>query len=117
LTPEVRARQSIDALLVAAGWYVQDMTHSNNEASLGVAVCEFPLNAGRGFASCELFFDGKSCSPIEVKNVGITLAAAERRAYQYVSGLPTCLLTRGRSQPFVPKPIAAGPGSLVQLHS
>jgi hypothetical protein len=30
LTPEARARQSIDALLVAAGWAVRDLKHARH---------------------------------------------------------------------------------------
>ena len=45
-TPEQLARQSIDALLAAAGWALQDRDHLDRNAALGVAVREFPLPAG-----------------------------------------------------------------------
>jgi hypothetical protein len=48
--PEQRARQEIDRQLAAAGWAVQSMTEVNIAASLGVAIREFPLNPGYGFA-------------------------------------------------------------------
>ena len=54
MTPEARARQTIDALLTAAGWHVCDVANANLRAGSrdvkGVAIREFPLNAGHGFA-------------------------------------------------------------------
>jgi len=49
MTPEQKARVSIDALLTAAGWLVCDMAHANIHAARGVAIREFPLNPGYGF--------------------------------------------------------------------
>ena len=40
MTPEERARQLIDARLEQSGWIVQDLSHVNPMASLGVAVRE-----------------------------------------------------------------------------
>ncbi|HCZ48521.1 MAG TPA: type I restriction endonuclease subunit R, partial [Gammaproteobacteria bacterium] len=45
-TPEQLARETIDALLTAAGWTLQDRDQRNRNAALGVAVREFPLPAG-----------------------------------------------------------------------
>ena len=45
-TPEEKARETIDALLEAAGWRVQDRSALNLGAARGVAVREFPLTAG-----------------------------------------------------------------------
>jgi len=50
MTPEQKARVSIDALLVAAGWHVCNVANANIHASTGVAIHEFPLNNGFGFA-------------------------------------------------------------------
>lgn len=50
MTPEQKARVSIDALLTQAGWHVCDMAHANIHAERGVALREFPLNAGYCFA-------------------------------------------------------------------
>ena len=44
MTPERKARVSIDALLQQAGWYVCDMAQANIHAAQGVAIREFPLN-------------------------------------------------------------------------
>ena len=44
MTPEARARQMIDALLMQAGWHVCNMSDANIHAARGVALGEFPLN-------------------------------------------------------------------------
>ena len=44
MMPEGKARQTIDALLVAAGWHVCDVANANIHAAAGVAIREFPLN-------------------------------------------------------------------------
>jgi len=59
MTPEQKARVSIDALLTAAGWHVCDMAHANIHAARGVAIREFPLNPGYGFADYLLYIDAK----------------------------------------------------------
>lgn len=43
MTPEEKARLTIDNLLERAGWTVQDIKDYNPNLSLGVAVREFPL--------------------------------------------------------------------------
>lgn len=61
LPPEQQARKKIDALLVAAGWLVQNHTDEfNRNAGPGVAVREFPLPSG----PCDylLFVGGKAAS-------------------------------------------------------
>lgn len=50
MTSELKARQEIDRLLGAAGWHVCDMAQANIHAARGVAVREFPLASGHGFA-------------------------------------------------------------------
>ena len=50
MTPEAKARQCIDRLLQQAGWYVCDMAQANIHAARGVAIREFTLNPGYGFA-------------------------------------------------------------------
>ncbi len=69
-TPEQLARQTIDALLTAAGWALQDRDQFDRNAALGVAVREFPLLAG----PCDylLFIDGRAAGVIEAKKRGST---------------------------------------------
>ena len=50
MKPEERARVRIDQLLQAAGWHVCDASQVNIHAAEGVAIREFPLNTGHGFA-------------------------------------------------------------------
>lgn len=49
MTPEAKARETIDALLLSAGWHVCGVADANIHAALGVAIREFPLNTGFGF--------------------------------------------------------------------
>lgn len=75
MTPEQKARVSIDVLLKQAGWHVCDMAHANIHAARGVALREFPLNTGYGFADYLLYIDGKAAGVIEAKKEGSTTGA------------------------------------------
>ncbi|MGH6689944.1 MAG: hypothetical protein ACREF4_04595, partial [Gammaproteobacteria bacterium] len=70
--PERRAREQIDAALVASGWIVQDRDEMNLSAGQGVAVREFRLTAGHGFADYVRFVDGKAVGVLEAKPQGHT---------------------------------------------
>ncbi|MEM8615269.1 MAG: type I site-specific deoxyribonuclease, partial [Cyanobacteria bacterium P01_H01_bin.105] len=72
MQPEEKARKTIDALLTAAGWQVQDYTSLNLGASIGVAIREYPLATG-GFADYLLFVNRKAIGVIEAKSEGTTL--------------------------------------------
>src|SRR3712207_31838 len=72
-TPEELARRTIDAALEAAGWCVQDASGANLYAGRGVALREFPLKAGHGFADYLLFVDAQAVGAIEAKPEGMTL--------------------------------------------
>ncbi len=71
--PEQQAREKIDQLLHAAGWRVCDAAQVNIHASRGVAIREFPLRLGHGFADYLLYVDGKAAGVIEAKKEGVTL--------------------------------------------
>ena len=58
MTPEQKARVSIDTLLVVAGWHVCNVSSANLHAATGVAIREFPLNNGFGFADYLLYVNG-----------------------------------------------------------
>jgi len=64
---EARARESIDQLLNAAGWVVQDRDQLNLRAARGVALREFPLQTG--FADYLLFVDRKALGAIPGQKV------------------------------------------------
>ena len=66
-TPEARARQTIDARPTAAGWQVCIMADTNIHAAQGVAIREFPLAPGYGFADDLLYGNGKAAGVIEAK--------------------------------------------------
>ncbi|MDZ4126567.1 MAG: restriction endonuclease subunit R, partial [Hydrogenophaga sp.] len=91
MTPEARARQTIDALLTAAGWHVCDVASANMYAATGVAIREFPLNPGHGFADYLLYVNGKACGVIEAKKEGATLSGVEVQSARYAQGLPAAL--------------------------
>lgn len=88
-SPEEQARATIDTLLVAAGWVVQDMADFNRNAAQGVAVREFPLPSG----PCDylLFVAGKACGVIEAKKAGVTLSGVAEQAARYMMDLPAHL--------------------------
>jgi len=98
--PEEGARKSIDALLTAAGWTVQDVTAANLHAATGVAIREFPLNTGHGLADYLLYVDGKACGVIEAKKQGATLTGVESQSARYAQGLPASLPAWRRPLPF-----------------
>jgi type I restriction enzyme R subunit len=86
-TPEAQARQSIDRLLAAAGWVVQDRKDINLGASLGVAVREFPMADG-GTADYLLFVDRLAAGDIEAKKAGFTLGGVAEQSGDYSTKLP-----------------------------
>ena len=65
--PEQQARGNIDVLLKAAGWHVCDASAANIHAARGIAIREFPLKTGHGFADYLLYMDGKAAGVIEAK--------------------------------------------------
>ncbi len=65
--PEQRARKVIDDLLTSADWVVCDAKEANITAHLGVAIREFPLKPGHGFADYLLYVDGHTAGVIEAK--------------------------------------------------
>ena len=58
--PEELARVEIDKLLAAAGWSVQSVKEANIHSTRGVALCNFPLKDGHGFADYMLYLDGEA---------------------------------------------------------
>ena len=101
LTPEQKARQEIDAALAAAGWKVQDEEDMNLSAGSGVAVREFPMASGYGFADYLLFVDGRPVGALEAKKKGYTLTGVEGQTKKYSEGLPTYLQAPVEPLPFL----------------
>jgi type I restriction enzyme, R subunit len=101
LAPEAQARQQIDAALEAAGWIVQDRSVMNLAAGVGVAVREFKMATGHGFADYLLFVRGKAVGVLEAKPAGYTLSNVEVQADQYATGLPAGLNPPVEPLPFL----------------
>jgi len=85
-TPEDHARQTIDRMLQAAGWAVQDYKQMNLGAAKGVAVREFPLKTG--FADYLLFVERKAIGVLEAKTEGTTLSGITHQSKNFSAGLP-----------------------------
>ncbi|MGL4401859.1 MAG: DEAD/DEAH box helicase family protein [Luteolibacter sp.] len=82
-TPEQQARETIDALLGAAGWTIQDIATLNLHASRGVAVRE--MHSHSGPADYILFVDGKALGIVEAKKEGTTLSAVAEQSARYTA--------------------------------
>ena len=96
LAPEQRARQQIDAKLVAAGWIVQDYKALDFSAGRGLAVREVPLKTG----PCDylLLVDRKAIGVIEAKKEGATLSTVAEQSARYAHSVPE-LLASGQTGP------------------
>ena len=101
MTPEERARASIDRQLEQAGWAVQDVAALNVHAARGVAVREFPLRPGHGAADYLLYVDGRAAGVVEAKPAGHTLTGVEAQSGKYGAGLPDNLPRYIRPLPFL----------------
>jgi len=99
-TPEQRARREIDADLTAAGWVVQSRNDLDLTASRGIAVREFPMKSGFGFADYLLYLDRKALGAVEAKAEG-TLTGVEPQSAKYAAGLPENLPAQKRPLPFL----------------
>jgi type I restriction enzyme R subunit len=86
---EERARVQVDELLDAMGWHVCDVSQANLHDALGVALREFPLNTGHGFADYLLYVNGKACGAIEAETDGAPLNGVEVQSERCAQGLPS----------------------------
>jgi len=85
-TPEQRARQQIDAMLVASGWVVQDYKQFDPAAGRGIALREAPLKSG----ACDylLLVDRKAVGVVEAKKHGTLLSGVAEQSGHYAENLP-----------------------------
>ena len=86
MTPEARARQTIDAMLEAAGWVVQNRDQLEFGAGLGIAVREFPTTQGP--ADYLLFVNKVAVGALEAKPEGQTLSAVADQTHKYLTAKP-----------------------------
>jgi len=86
LTPEQKAREQIDGMLVASGWAVQDYKAFDPSAARGIALREVPLKSGR----CDylLLVDRKALGVVEAKKTGTTLSTVADQSGHYGGNLP-----------------------------
>ncbi|MCP4304799.1 MAG: DEAD/DEAH box helicase family protein [bacterium] len=75
-------------MLEASGWAVQDSQSVALGASLGVAVREYPMAKGHGFADYLLFVDRHPVGVVEAKKPGVPLTGVEFQSKKYTEGLP-----------------------------
>jgi type I restriction enzyme, R subunit len=76
------------------------MLQANIHAARGLAVREFPLKPGYGFADYLLYLDGKAAGVIEAKKQGVTLTGVEIQSDKYTKGLPAGLPAWNSPLPF-----------------
>jgi len=98
--PEQKARREIDAKLVASGWVIQDREDMDLTAGRAIAVREFPMKPGFGFADYLLYLDKKALGAIEAKAAG-ALTGVEAQSAKYAAGLPDKLPAHRRPLPFL----------------
>ncbi len=99
-TPEQKARREIDAKLVASGWVVHNREDLDLTAGRGIAVREFPMKSGFGFADYLLYLDRKALGAVEAK-AGGALTGVEAQSAKYAAGLPANLPAHRRPLPFL----------------
>ncbi|MFZ0592833.1 MAG: DEAD/DEAH box helicase family protein [Bryobacteraceae bacterium] len=100
MAPEQEARAEIDKLLSAAGWSVQSRDKTDLTAAQGIAICEYPLKKGHGFADYLLYVDGAAVGVIEARKAGDPLTAVELQTAKYSEGLPDHIPALRRPLPF-----------------
>ncbi|MEX2477697.1 MAG: type I restriction-modification enzyme R subunit C-terminal domain-containing protein [Gracilimonas sp.] len=85
LTPEQKARQNIDRMLVQAGWVVQDYKKINFKAGEGIAVREYPTDTGP--ADYMLLVNKKPVGVIEAKreDEGHRISKVETQTTRYAT--------------------------------
>ena len=94
MKPEARARRnSIDKMLEASGWHIQNYAQRDTAAALGVAVREYRLRSDQR-ADYLLFIDGVAIGVVEAKSEGTTLSGALQQVERYRASLPDDLPNR-----------------------
>ena len=83
-----------------AGWLIFDNDKANIYAARGIAIREFPLKPGYGFADYLLYIDGKAAGVIEAKKAGTTLRRGAIQPKKYNEGLQQALPSWAHPLPF-----------------
>ena len=84
--PEQEARDTIDCMLIGAGWVIQDYKELDLSAGQGIAVREVTLKSGR----CDylLLVDRQPVGVVEAKKAGTTLSTVAEQSGRYGKNLP-----------------------------
>lgn len=93
LTPEQRSRVTIDRLLNAAGWVIQNPDEMNIGAARGVAIREF--RTATGPVDYLLYGDRKALGTIEAKKDGTPLLGVESQSDRYTEGFSRTAKQKG----------------------
>ena len=85
MTPEEKARQTIDEKLIQSGWAIQNINELNLSTALGAAVREFPTSTGP--VDYALFVDGKPVGVVEAKRdeLGESITDVENQSGRYAN--------------------------------
>ena len=98
--PERKARETIDAMLRAAGWDVQDPdAYDPGTGAEGIAIREYPFDTGH--ADYLLVVDRKAVGVIEAKPEGTTLGGIAEQSARYAKGEPKRIPPAEEPLPFV----------------
>ena len=84
MTLERKARVGMDALLAAEGTHVCDMAQADVHPAIDVAIREFPLSSGFGFADYLFHVRGWACGVVEVSKQGAPLLGVELQSGLYL---------------------------------
>lgn len=99
-SPEDQARENIDRMLTKSGWAVRDQGDAHISAYRGLAIRNFTLKQGHGFADDLLYVDGRAAGVVEAKKEGLTLTGVETQSDKYTKGLPDGLPAWKKPLPF-----------------
>jgi len=101
LTPEQEARETIDQMLRASGWAIQNKTEIDFTAGEGQAIREYQTDTGP--ADYVLFVDGKPVGVIEAKkeNLGQNITTVEEQTVNYATAQLKWVQKTGIPLPFL----------------
>ena len=86
MTPEEKARESIDSMLIAAVWIIQNRADANIDAVRGVAISEFANGRGFDKADYPLFVCRPAAGGVEAKTEDATLVGVEIQRQKFGEG-------------------------------
>ena len=87
--------------MLQAGWLIQNRDEINLSASRGIAIREFKMADGYGFADYILYLDKQAIGALEAKPAGFTLSGVKPQVDKYSEGLPPGLPAPIRPLPFL----------------